>query len=219
MKKDIDNRIYFKTDNYDVVKVISGTYRDRDYVISSVAGRYPCAYIESNVNYYRLDPYMISDAHGGLSYFGGINHVKGLDESIYRKLFIGWDYGHEGEYNTHFPNDDDVSYTVEDIVEDIEKVINFIVELESSIKEKSRLITDEERDYLRAVVAPYKNEVKYIIKTNVGTDDKIDRDLERINICIDGYFGEEIVSLPKFFSTTKYTGMTLNRKYNLDILY
>ena len=221
MKQELDKRIYFDNNTHDAVKVLSGTYKGRDYVISSVAGYYPCAYVESNVNYYELNPYIIPEVHCGFTYFGGLAHIKGLDETTQRRRFVGWDYGHIGDYNRRFPNEGDTSYTLADIVSNIQDVIDILISTETAIKEQSSLITDEEKECLKAVIAPYKNQVKYIVKTYSGEDyiKDISR-IEQLDICIENFLGKQIITLPKFIEGTAYRGMKIDKKYNLeDVLY
>ena len=73
------------------------------------------------------------------------------------------------------------------------------------------LLTYEEKQYLMQVIAPFKDDVDYIIKTGcVG--DEYGVFYECINIaCKNG----DCAKLPNFRKGTAYKGMVANRKYSL----
>lgn len=74
-------------------------------------------------------------------------------------------------------------------------------------------MNQKEKEYIKAVIAPFRDKVKYICKTK--TD---------YGHCIDIYYyndftkDEENVYLPYFKPGTEYRGMKLNRDYTLDEL-
>ena len=49
----MDDRIYYQTDLDKVECVSCGVYRGRHWVISSVAGDHPCAYVETKNGLFR----------------------------------------------------------------------------------------------------------------------------------------------------------------------
>lgn len=70
------------------------------------------------------------------------------------------------------------------------------------------ILTAEEKDYLSAVVKPFKDEINYIVKINVDGDECI---------CID-FVIDNLFSFPYFEEGTMYRGMEVNKKYTLEEL-
>ena len=71
-------------------------------------------------------------------------------------------------------------------------------------------LTDEEREYLGAVIKPWRNEVRHISKRKafVGDDEYM-----QIRVCY-----EHNVNLPFFHKGVMYQGMELNKEYTLEEL-
>ena len=109
-----------------------GTYKGKDYVIISMMGYHPCAYVHSNYDYtfkYEYD----SPAHCGFTFYGSLSHWKHKDtldeetKQFFNRCFIGWDYGHAGDYHggcSFF--EDDKKWTTEEILENVKEVIEWI---------------------------------------------------------------------------------------------
>lgn len=124
----MDDRIYFKQEDRCVECVARGVYKDHYWVITTVAGNHPCAYVESKIDYsddekYEKEKY-IEGAHGGINFFGTLSHVVvNLPDRFKKDNFIGWDYAHAGdfEFNVNIPGK---IYTVEEIQADIRMVID-----------------------------------------------------------------------------------------------
>lgn len=72
------------------------------------------------------------------------------------------------------------------------------------------ILDKEEKEYLRAVIKPFRNRVSYIIKFTTAYDD-----LEYICIYLKNMQG---FSLPSFKKYTMYKGMKVNKAYILKEL-
>lgn len=72
---------------------------------------------------------------------------------------------------------------------------------------KQEILDDIEKEYLRAVIRPFRDRVKYILKNhgNMG---------EYITICVFG----EFLNFPYFEKGTMYKGMEVDKKYSLKEL-
>lgn len=75
--------------------------------------------------------------------------------------------------------------------------------------EKQSILTDKEKDYLKFVINPFKDDVKYIMKWPVGNDK------EFISI---GFYNEESMAFPSFMRGSKYQGMKIKYDYTLGEL-
>lgn len=76
--------------------------------------------------------------------------------------------------------------------------------------EKQLLLNDAEKEYLSAVIKPFRNRVKYIVKT-YGVSEA--RQFIKIIMC-DG----EYSNLPFFKEGTMYKGMKVDKQYTLQEL-
>ena len=76
--------------------------------------------------------------------------------------------------------------------------------------EKTKLLTDEERDYLKSVLKPFRNEVYCVFKST----SLINKQGEYI--C--AYVGQDVFVSPQFKKGTKYKNMELDKKYTLEEL-
>ena len=112
------------------------TYKDRDFVIVNLAGRFPCAYVRTDINYYNDDNVVDdSPAHCGFTFFNDLSHWKeydpeNYDKDFFERNFIGWDFGHACDYHPAFC-DGGKKWTTEEVFENVKKVIDWI-----NIKEK-----------------------------------------------------------------------------------
>lgn len=75
---------------------------------------------------------------------------------------------------------------------------------------KEPILDDTEREYLSAVIKPFRGKVSHIVKMHSKVDT-----YEYICIGVKGY---EVMFFPKFEENTMYKGMELGRKYALDEL-
>ena len=83
---------------------------------------------------------------------------------------------------------------------------------------KEHILTDKEKEYLSAVIKPFRDRVKYIYKTN-----EIDDCSQLISIYMERYDYEEnlrceYMDLPHFKKDTMYKGMETGKKYTLEEL-
>lgn len=106
--------------------LFSGSYEGYNFYITSMCGRYPCAYVEikEHVDYQELEDEI--DCHWGLTYSGNLNHILGNNN----RWFIGWDYGHYGDYVGGSPAnfEDDKKWTTDEIYEEVKEVIKQLKE-------------------------------------------------------------------------------------------
>lgn len=76
---------------------------------------------------------------------------------------------------------------------------------------KEQILTGKEREYLRNIIKPFKDEVKYIAKFEAGENEFIDIGYND-DLC------PWIISLPGFKKDTRYKGMKTEKKYTLEEL-
>ena len=76
--------------------------------------------------------------------------------------------------------------------------------------EKRLLLNDAEKEYLSAVIKPFRNRVKYIVKTYAVSEA---RQFIKIIMCDGGYS-----NLPFFKEGTMYNGMKVDKQYTLQEL-
>lgn len=78
---------------------------------------------------------------------------------------------------------------------------------------KEPILTDSEREYLSAVIKPYKNKVTFIAKSKDAYEAKY-----FISIVVNGNYGREAIHLPWFKENTMYKGMEIGKHYTLKEL-
>ena len=76
------------------------------------------------------------------------------------------------------------------------------------------ILDDAEREYLKTVLKPFHDEVKYIIKrgNNSNGDDTYRNEYLQIAL------SNGLLTFPDFYAGKMYTGMELDKKYKLDEL-
>lgn len=81
---------------------------------------------------------------------------------------------------------------------------------------KEHILTEEEKEYLKAVIKPFRDRVEYIEKC------KVSEEMEQIFIFIKEYIKKNEIlcgyGLPPFKIGTMYKGMELKRNYELEEL-
>ena len=80
---------------------------------------------------------------------------------------------------------------------------------------KEPVLTDKEKEYLSAVIKPFRDRVVYILKVEAGECNWL------ISIKIKRYDEEdsnEYIDLPYFRENTMYKNMLINREYTLEEL-
>lgn len=78
---------------------------------------------------------------------------------------------------------------------------------------KEPILNDKEREYLSAVIKPYKNKVTFIAKSKDSYEAKY-----FISIVVNGNYGREAIHLPWFKENTMYKGMKIGKHYTLEEL-
>lgn len=118
----------------------SGSYEGYGFYIVSY-GVYPCAYIEIpkghrwfGREYYEKDILHGIAWHRVLTYSGNLGHVIGEND----KWFIGWDYGHAGDYVSPYElsqtlSETEKKWTTEEIFEEVKKVIGQLKSLDETL--------------------------------------------------------------------------------------
>ncbi len=118
--------------NRECYVVDKGTYKDIDYVIKSI-GSHPTAYVNVQNTQQNIDiidnmsPIMITYESKEIGW------LPGLDP---HKEWLGWDYGHAGDYLCFRTEEDDISghkYTYEEVMKDVKAVIEIINENEEKM--------------------------------------------------------------------------------------
>lgn len=78
---------------------------------------------------------------------------------------------------------------------------------------KKQILDDAEKEYLSAVIKPYKNKVAFIAKSKDAYEAKY-----FISIVVNGNYGREAIHLPWFKENTMYKGMKIGKRYTLKEL-
>ena len=95
-------------------------------------------------------------------------------------------------------------------IKDAKKVVE---EIKQAVKEFNasfnQILDEEEKEYLSAVIKPYRDRVEYIAKVDAHY---IEKEYIRIKI------GGENMPMPNFKSGSMYKGMELDREYTLEEL-
>lgn len=73
---------------------------------------------------------------------------------------------------------------------------------------KETILDDVEKDYLSAVIKPFRKKIKYIVIWRDGSEQFLHIEL----------YDDEYVNFPNFKANTMYKGMEPNRWYSLDEL-
>lgn len=76
------------------------------------------------------------------------------------------------------------------------------------------ILDEKEREYLSAVIRPWRDKVTDIIKTREWETEKKNAEFIRISLDDDGI----VTDLPYFKAGTMYKGMELDREYSLEDL-
>ena len=74
---------------------------------------------------------------------------------------------------------------------------------------KEPILDDVEKDYLSAVIKPFRKRIKYIVIRKIGSKQFVHIEL---------YDGDDDVNLPRFKANTMYKGMEPKKHYSLDEL-
>lgn len=104
----------------------SGIYKNRKYVIINMGGLHPCAYVECENGIKQDYEDIHTPAHCSFTFFGPLNHWKGRLNVPFDINFVGWDFGHLGDYNPYFGRESDKKWTTEEVFENIKQVIDWM---------------------------------------------------------------------------------------------
>lgn len=128
-----DTRIY-TTKRLNKIKIIEHfNYLDRECVIVTKQGFYPCAYVELKGlkdNEVELDTDFLDkiEVHYEVNFCRSLEHLidsnPNVSKELLNKIYIGWDYGHAGDYLEHIlPSDDDTMHSLQEIEEECKSVV------------------------------------------------------------------------------------------------
>ena len=127
------NEMHYGNDKVEILSM--GDYKGKTFVILNLRGSHPCAYVESNINYYYKSEYEYEygPAHGGFTFYATLLHwINEFPEykDILSKKYVGWDYGHCCDYS---PRIEPLGkkWSVDEILNNIEEVIDWM-----EVKEK-----------------------------------------------------------------------------------
>lgn len=131
MIKKLEEMTYTKEPKKRLFILAYGEIDDRHFFILNVGGNHPTAYVEVFDETTNIDNI---DVHGGIT-FGpeSLSYVKkgcqDVDEKVKNALdytYIGWDYAHLGDYtaSTLFPEEDNKKWSVDEILDDVMKVLD-----------------------------------------------------------------------------------------------
>ena len=164
----------------DVYEIDKGEYKDYKYVML-YGGMYPCAYVQlkpedkyyETYNYNDID----IDVHGGITftekYYKGIKYY--LFKLGYRGHWIGWDYGHGGDYTGGGYGK---KWTLEEIISDCEKVIEQLrvreVKYDIDYFDKDGLVVGNVNILITS--KDYIEHIDTIVKQNFGWENKKDEE-------------------------------------------
>lgn len=123
--------------------------------------------------------------------------LKKGDKVCYKNVF--------GNYNTIIVSGYD-GFSVKDFEEDGSKIIN-IERTETIYKATKEILDKEEKEYLEAVLRPFRNRVNCIVKNTSCFDGEQYISIELLN--------RENIYLPYFTKNTKYKGMEPDKEYTL----
>lgn len=102
---------------------------------------------------------------------------------------------------------EDWEHTKKELLKEFEEVDKYFEE-----KEKKPILTDVEREYLRAVIKPFRKEIKHIEKIE---EDDVCSSYEFIRIYLKN---DDCMTFPNFPIGTKYKGMKEGETYTLEEL-
>lgn len=78
-----------------------------------------------------------------------------------------------------------------------------------------QVLDDAEREYLKTVLKPFHEAVKYVEKVSASVFDEDNRKEEYVFVA---FYDGGLFAFPNFDAGTMYTGMELNKEYKLDEL-
>lgn len=119
------NEVNYKDNKNKILSI--GEYKGKVFVVLMLKNLWPCAYVESNINYYKSE-YDSEPAHGGFTFYATLLHwINEFPEykDILSKKYVGWDYGHYDDYSPNI-NIYGIPWTIDEILNNIEEVIDWM---------------------------------------------------------------------------------------------
>lgn len=119
------NEVDYKDNKSKILSI--GEYKGKVFVVLMLKNLWPCAYVESNINYYENNNGDES-AHCGFTFYNTLLHwLNEFPEykDILSKKYVGWDYGHYTDYSPDI-NIYGIPWTIDEILNNIEEVINWM---------------------------------------------------------------------------------------------
>lgn len=128
-------------------------------------------------------------------------------------LYKHFELLNKSEHEKYHVNDFAKKHFQDFINDNKELFKNFDIKFE--ISEKPQILDEIEKEYLSAVIKPFRNRVKYILKERL-----LIRKYECITINISSIISDisANITFPFFNQNTMYKGMEVNRKYTLEEL-
>lgn len=124
--------IYFLPSTNGMIPLGFGEYRGIRYMIGTICGRYPVAYIENFLNYSNLEV-ANTDLNTYSAFLSKFTEFTYLDECYWNvddfKTYLGWDYAHEDDFNAQFPENDKIRHTYCEIMSDVKQVIDALIRI------------------------------------------------------------------------------------------
>lgn len=153
----------------DVYEIDKGEYKDYEYVIL-YGGMYPCAYVQLKpedkhygiYNYNDID----IDIHGGIVFSDKIDDEYNEDYYLFKLgaekgHWIGWDYGHSGDYSRD-GFDYNKKWTTSEIVYDCTNVIDQLIDFKNN---KIKIISSKIEHYPSGVAIQIKITSNYSVNS------------------------------------------------------
>ena len=123
--------IYYSHRN---VEILADDNFDGYHFVIVSQGVFPCAYVEvpkEHPLYLKNYNDCPISAHGCLTYGDDLIHLN----PEYKGYYIGWDYGHIGDFIGYASIKNEHKYTTEEIFEDVKDVIHQLKALENENKD------------------------------------------------------------------------------------
>ena len=133
-----------------------------------------------------------------MNYMEEIAHMMGLKIGEEFKIEGYEEYKYKFDYNLMTLMPDGRWYTAPEVLNKI---------LEGKYKVIKPILTEEEKEYLSAVIKPFRDRINYIYKGGVNWE------YIQIKVAEDGY-----INFPSFNKSTMYKGMKSGKKYTLEEL-
>lgn len=115
-----------------------GDYKGRTFIVIYI-GSHPCAYVECKTDLYNQEDNQENSVylvHGGFTWYGPLSHwiryFHNVDPKILAKKYVGWDYGHLGDYTRFYDNylpkhsDDLTKWTTNNLIDGIVDLIDWM---------------------------------------------------------------------------------------------